>query len=83
MRMPPNLDSTVTKGTTRSGKDLSNNFSSSGLLGDYENNNDAQPELSSSLVSQTFGVYKRGAVGRSIDITRYSGYEELKHDLAR
>ncbi|KAI8571278.1 hypothetical protein RHMOL_Rhmol01G0107100 [Rhododendron molle] len=28
-------------------------------------------------------VYKRGAVGRSIDITRYSGYEELKQDLAR
>ncbi|KAK2439281.1 hypothetical protein P8452_34794 [Trifolium repens] len=124
LRMPPNLDSTVAKGTTRSGKDFSNNVSSSGLLGDYENNNDAQPELSSSMVSQTFGVpdmtfnsidstindssflnsgpwappplphqfqrirtytkvYKRGAVGRSIDITRYSGYEELKHDLAR
>jgi len=30
-----------------------------------------------------FQVYKRGAVGRSIDITRYSGYEELKQDLAR
>ncbi|RZC71924.1 hypothetical protein C5167_035097 [Papaver somniferum] len=28
-------------------------------------------------------VYKRGAVGRSIDIARYSGYEELKQDLAR
>ncbi|OEL36891.1 Auxin response factor 5 [Dichanthelium oligosanthes] len=28
-------------------------------------------------------VYKRGAVGRSIDIGRYSGYEELKHALAR
>lgn len=28
-------------------------------------------------------VYKRGAVGRSIDITRYSGYAELKQDLAR
>ncbi|KAL6985024.1 hypothetical protein U1Q18_018404 [Sarracenia purpurea var. burkii] len=28
-------------------------------------------------------VYKRGAVGRSIDITGYSGYEELKQDLAR
>ncbi|PKA51424.1 Auxin response factor 5 [Apostasia shenzhenica] len=28
-------------------------------------------------------VYKRGAVGRSIDITRYSGYDELKFDLAR
>lgn len=28
-------------------------------------------------------VYKRGAVGRSIDIARYSGYGELKQDLAR
>ncbi|XP_058732176.1 auxin response factor 19-like isoform X2 [Vicia villosa] len=124
IRMPLNLDSTITKGTTRSCQDLSTNFSSEGLLGDYENNGDTQPELSSSMVSQTFGVpdmtfnsidstindssflntgpwappppphqfqrirtytkvYKRGAVGRSIDITRYSGYEELKHDLAR
>jgi hypothetical protein len=28
-------------------------------------------------------VHKRGAVGRSIDINRYSGYDELKHDIAR
>ncbi|XP_019059644.1 PREDICTED: auxin response factor 19-like isoform X2 [Tarenaya hassleriana] len=28
-------------------------------------------------------VYKRGAVGRSIDITSYSGYDELKQDLGR
>lgn len=28
-------------------------------------------------------VYKRGAVGRSLDITRYCGYDELKRDLAR
>ncbi|XP_076888023.1 auxin response factor 5-like [Bidens hawaiensis] len=28
-------------------------------------------------------VYKRGAVGRSIDMSAYSGYEELKQDLAR
>lgn len=28
-------------------------------------------------------VHKRGAVGRSTDITRYSGYDELKHDIAR
>ncbi|KAH7849643.1 hypothetical protein Vadar_020879 [Vaccinium darrowii] len=28
-------------------------------------------------------VYKRGSLVRSIDITRYSGYEELKQDLAR
>jgi len=28
-------------------------------------------------------VYKRGAVGQSIDISQYSGYNELKHALAR
>lgn len=28
-------------------------------------------------------VYKRGAVGRSIDMSRYLDYDELKHDLAR
>ncbi|KAH7848484.1 hypothetical protein Vadar_003233 [Vaccinium darrowii] len=28
-------------------------------------------------------VYKTGSVGRSIDVTRYSGYEELRQDLAR
>ncbi|CAM8902162.1 unnamed protein product [Rhodiola kirilowii] len=28
-------------------------------------------------------VQKRGSVGRSIDVTRYRGYDELKHDLAR
>ena len=27
-------------------------------------------------------VQKRGSVGRSIDITRYRGYEDLRHDLA-
>ncbi|KAK7358466.1 hypothetical protein VNO77_00394 [Canavalia gladiata] len=136
LEIPPNLDSLLTKGTMRLGKDLSNNISSRGLLGNYENSTDAQPELSSSMVSQTFGVpdmsfnlidstingssflnkspwappplpplpppplpppppqhqlqrmrtyikvYKRGAAGRSIDITQYSGYEHLKHDLA-
>ncbi|CAL4890066.1 unnamed protein product [Urochloa decumbens] len=92
---------------------------------DVENNyrvqKDAQQEISTSMVSQSFGqsdiafnsidsaindgallnrnswppappaqrmrtftkVYKRGAVGRSIDIGRFSGYEELKHALAR
>ncbi|CAA6671181.1 unnamed protein product [Spirodela intermedia] len=86
---------------------------------DYQNHltsDTTQAELSSSMVSQSFGVpdidsnindgnllnkcswapppqfqrmrtytkvYKRGAVGRSIDITRYSGYDELKQDLAR
>ncbi|KAL3644251.1 hypothetical protein CASFOL_012183 [Castilleja foliolosa] len=86
----------------------------------YENPKEVQAELSSSMVSQSFGVpdmvfnsidssknddsfmnrggwappqiprmrtytkvYKRGAVGRSIDIARYSGYDELKQDLAR
>ncbi|XP_020689469.1 auxin response factor 19 isoform X1 [Dendrobium catenatum] len=87
----------------------------------YTTSKDAQQELSSSMVSQSFGVpdmafnsidssltessllnrnswgpttqfqrmrtftkvYKRGAVGRSLDITRYSGYDELKRDLAR
>ncbi|KAL1356473.1 hypothetical protein HN51_008483 [Arachis hypogaea] len=131
MGMPLNPDSLLPKGTVGMGKDMSNNFSSGGMLGNYENNRDAQQELSSSMVSQTFGVpdmtfnsidstiddssflnrggwappppppppplpapqfqrmrtytkvYKRGAVGRSIDITRYSDYEELKHDLAR
>ncbi|KAJ9538679.1 hypothetical protein OSB04_031412 [Centaurea solstitialis] len=28
-------------------------------------------------------VQKRGSVGRTIDVTRYMGYEELRHDLAR
>ncbi|CAH8357307.1 unnamed protein product [Eruca vesicaria subsp. sativa] len=28
-------------------------------------------------------VQKRGSVGRSIDVTRYSGYDELRSDLAR
>lgn len=82
---------------------------------------DAQQEISSSMVSQSFGasdmafnsidstindggflnrsswppaaplkrmrtftkVYKRGAVGRSIDMSQFSGYDELKHALAR
>ncbi|KAG6474267.1 hypothetical protein ZIOFF_068192 [Zingiber officinale] len=93
----------------------------SDIVASYNTTKDAQQELSSSMVSQSFGVpdvafnsidstisengflnswapppppqlqrkrtytkvYKRGAVGRSIDITRYSGYDELKHDLAR
>ncbi|KAL3830061.1 hypothetical protein ACJIZ3_018863 [Penstemon smallii] len=28
-------------------------------------------------------VQKRGSVGRTIDVTHYEGYDELKHDLAR
>ncbi|PSS36364.1 Auxin response factor like [Actinidia chinensis var. chinensis] len=116
--IPMISDPFLTKGMIGSGKDFSNNLPSGG----YENPKDAQPELSSSMVSQSFGVpdmtfnsldsaindssflnrgtwaspapqfqrlrtytkvYKRGAVGRSIDITCYSGYEELKQDLAR
>lgn len=111
----------VTKDMVGSGKDIANNLSSGGgVLSTYENPKDAQPELSSSMVSQSFGVpdvafnsidstindgsfvnrgawappqiprmrtftkvYKRGAVGRSIDISRYSDYDELKQDLAR
>ncbi|WOL19786.1 auxin response factor 19 isoform X1 [Canna indica] len=93
------------------------------VVANYNTSKDAQQELSSSMVSQSFGVpdmafnsidstisengflntnswapapppplqrmrtytkvYKRGAVGRSIDIARYSGYDELKRDLAR
>ncbi|XVF19115.1 hypothetical protein REPUB_Repub11eG0081900 [Reevesia pubescens] len=119
--MPMNSDSLLTKGMMGLGKDFSHNLSSGGMLTSYENPKDAQQELSTSMVSQSFGVpdvtfnsidstindssfinrgawaappqfqrmrtytkvYKRGAVGRSIDITRYSGYDELKQDLAR
>lgn len=31
----------------------------------------------------TVKVQKRGSVGRTIDVTRYIGYDELRHDLAR
>ncbi|EEF42609.1 auxin response factor 19 [Ricinus communis] len=116
-----NSDHGLTKGIVGLGKDFSNNLSSGGMLANCENAKDPQNELSSSMVSQSFGVpdmafnsidstindssfmnrgpwapppqfqrmrtytkvYKRGAVGRSIDITRYSGYVELKQDLAR
>ncbi|KAK2646197.1 hypothetical protein Ddye_021392 [Dipteronia dyeriana] len=120
--LPMNPDPLLVKGVMGLGKDFSNNISSGGMQANYENTKDAsQQELSSSIVSQSFGVpdlfnsidssindssflnrgtwapppqfsqrmrtytkvYKRGAVGRSIDITRYSGYDELKQDLAR
>ncbi|XP_030493604.2 auxin response factor 19 [Cannabis sativa] len=118
---PLNPDALLTKELVGLGKDFPNNLSTGDLLSNYENSKDAQQELSSSMVSQSFGVpdmtfnsidstindgsflnrgpwapappfqrmrtytkvYKRGAVGRSIDITRYSGYDELKQDLAR
>ncbi|PWA37593.1 Aux/IAA-ARF-dimerization [Artemisia annua] len=117
-------DPLITKGMMGSDKGFQNNLSSGGgMISSYENPaKDTQPELSSSMVSQSFGVpdmtfnsidstindgsllnsgvwappqqqfqrlrtytkvYKRGAVGRSIDVTAYSGYDELKHDLAR
>ncbi|XP_022729004.1 auxin response factor 19-like isoform X1 [Durio zibethinus] len=119
--MTMNSDNLLTKGMMGLGKDFSNNLSSGGMLTTYENPKDVQQELSSSMVSQSFGVpdmtfnsidstvndssfinraawapqpqfqrmrtytkvYKRGAVGRSIDIARYSGYDQLKQDLAR
>ncbi|XP_051150248.1 auxin response factor 17-like [Andrographis paniculata] len=97
------------------------NMVGSGILSAYGNVGEPQPQISSTIFSQSFGVpdmttftsvdsaaamndgnfmnrsgawqiprmrtykkvYKRGAVGRSIDITRYSGYDELKQDLAR
>ncbi|XP_071686069.1 auxin response factor 19-like isoform X2 [Rutidosis leptorrhynchoides] len=119
-------DPLIAKGMIECDKDFQNNLSSGGgLMSGYENPvKDTQPELSSSIVSQSFGVpdmtfnsidstindgsllnngvwapppqpqqfqrlrtytkvYKRGAVGRSIDITAYSGYDDLKQDLAR
>ncbi|CAI0387213.1 unnamed protein product [Linum tenue] len=117
-------DNLLSKSMVGLEKDFSNNLpASGGVLANcaISNSKDPQPELSSSIVSQSFGVpdlafnsidsaindssflngnswapqpqfqrmrtytkvYKRGAVGRSIDITRYSDYDELKHDLAR
>ncbi|KAL3625208.1 hypothetical protein CASFOL_030662 [Castilleja foliolosa] len=106
--------SLITKNMMGSDKEFSADFSIP------SHPKEAQPELSSSMVSQSFGVpdmafnsidssindgnfmnggawappqiprlrtytkvYKRGAVGRSIDIARYSGYDDLKQDLAR
>ncbi|KAE8125982.1 hypothetical protein FH972_020740 [Carpinus fangiana] len=119
--IPLNPDPLLAKGMEGLGKDFQNNLSSGGMLTNYDNSKDAQQELSSSMVSQSFGVpdmtfnsidstindssflnrgpwppppqfqrlrtftkvYKRGAVGRSIDIARYSCYDELKQGLAR
>ncbi|KAG9135669.1 hypothetical protein Leryth_002400 [Lithospermum erythrorhizon] len=119
--MPVMPDPLSEKAVVGSGNNFSNDHSSGGMYSGYENNREAQPELLSSLVPQSFGmpdmtfnsidpamndssfmngagwaqapqlprlrtytkVYKSGAVGRSIDITRYSDYEGLKHDLAR
>ncbi|KAJ1260747.1 hypothetical protein BS78_10G256000 [Paspalum vaginatum] len=98
------------------------NHISTDIDGNYRIPKDGQQEISSSMVSHSFGasdmafnsidsgmndggflnrtswppappplkrmrtftkVYKRGAVGRSIDISQFSGYDELKHALAR
>ncbi|KAL6575269.1 hypothetical protein OROMI_012554 [Orobanche minor] len=125
--MPMMHESVIAKNVmVGSGKNFptTNNLSSGGegggIISSYDNVKEGQAELSSSMVSQSFGVpemafksiestindggfvnggtwvppqvprmrtytkvYKRGAVGRSIDMTRYSGYDELKQDLAR
>ncbi|XP_022847289.1 auxin response factor 19-like isoform X3 [Olea europaea var. sylvestris] len=119
--MPIIPDPLITKSMVGSG-DCSNNLSPGGeMVSTYENPKETHPELSSSMVSQSFGVpdmilnsidstindssfmnggawapptqiprmrtytkvYKRGAVGRSIDIARYMGYADLIQDLAR
>ncbi|GAA0169392.1 hypothetical protein LIER_23892 [Lithospermum erythrorhizon] len=45
-------------------------------------NNGSWPNQTPRLRTYT-KVQKRGSVGRTIDVTRYKGYEELRHDLAR
>lgn len=54
--IPLNPDPMLAKGTVGLGKDFSNNLSSGGMIGNYGNAKDAQQELSSSMVSQSFGV---------------------------
>ena len=54
--VPLNPDPLLTKGLVGLGKDYPNNLSSGGMIGDYDNSKDAQQELSSSMVSQSFGV---------------------------
>jgi hypothetical protein len=54
--IPLNSDPLLEKGMVGLGKDFSNNLSSGVMLGNYENSKDAQQELSSSMVSQSFGV---------------------------
>ena len=51
----PDPDPLLAKGITRLGKDIHNNFSSEGMITNYENSKDAQQELSSSMIFQYFG----------------------------
>ncbi|KAJ8767695.1 hypothetical protein K2173_020635 [Erythroxylum novogranatense] len=121
LALPTSSDQLLRKVRAGLGKDIPSHLSSGSMLANCEKSKDPQQELSSSIVSQSFGVpdmafnsidsnigdsnflnggalaappqfqhmqtytkvYKRGAVGRSIDITSYSGYDELQHDLAR
>ncbi|KAH9617072.1 hypothetical protein KSS87_019884 [Heliosperma pusillum] len=115
-------DAILMKNIPEPDKHYLNHVSSGCMPSKFENGKDAQQELSSSMITQSFGVpdmafnsmdtaisdgsfmntggtwgappqyqrlrtytkvYKRGAVGRSIDVTRYSDYDELKQDLAR
>lgn len=54
--VPLNPDPLLTKGLAGMGKDFQNNISPGGMLSSFENSKDAQQELSSSMVSQSFGV---------------------------
>lgn len=54
--IPLNPDPLLAKGMEGLGKDFQNNLSSGSMLANYENSKDAQQELSSSMVSQSFGV---------------------------
>ncbi|KAJ6354943.1 hypothetical protein OIU77_005528 [Salix suchowensis] len=54
--MPMNSDHLLTKGMVGLGKDFSNNLSSVGMLASCENSKDPQHELSSPIVSKSFGV---------------------------
>ncbi|CAA0821484.1 Auxin response factor 7 [Striga hermonthica] len=119
LEMPMISENMMAKNVVEPYRDLqtANRAPSGGDL--FSSQKERQAELSTSMVSQSFGVsdmafnsvdssinnggfmsrgawapsqiprmrtytkvYKRGAVGRSIDITRYSGYDELKQDLA-
>lgn len=54
--IPLNPDPLLAKSMEGLGKDFQNNLSSGGMLANYDNSKDAQQELSSSMVSQSFGV---------------------------